>query len=59
MMKVLRAIALGPVWPLVWWQVGFSLTKDCTQNDCHVCNDYDGPSCCDRAMALVRWYRGE
>lgn len=57
MMKMLRGIALGPMWPLIWAQMGWGLDYDCTQNACHVCNS--GPSCCDRAQALVRWYRGQ
>lgn len=59
--KIMRGVALAPVWPLIWWQVGFSLNQDCVDNrgnECGSCWGGAHASCCLRAMAMVRWFRG-
>lgn len=58
MKKTLKTIALLPMWPLIWYQLGFSLDFDNCDSPCDVCGRYDLSRCrcCQRAKALVNWW---
>jgi hypothetical protein len=45
--RVLKTLMIGPLWPLVWLQVGFDLNGKCNPDN----------GCCTRAKALVAWWR--
>jgi hypothetical protein len=55
-MKLLRGLALLPMWPLIWLQLGFKLDGKCEPNECGLCSD---GGCCERAEKMVRWFRGD
>jgi hypothetical protein len=59
--KLVRGIVLAPMWPLIWLQMGFGL-KPCraaADDGCGLCAGGSlFPGCCERAEAMVRWWRG-
>ncbi len=52
--KLIKGIILAPLWPLIWLQVGFSLDKDCSKNECEACGK---GGCCTNAKRMVAWFR--
>lgn len=47
MKRFLKTLVLLPMWPSIWYKVGFSLERQC----CPLCG------CCARAQAMVAWWR--
>lgn len=58
-MKLIKAIILLPMWPLIWYSVGFEL-GECRDRGCVPCGiGINTSGCCRRAKAMVEWYRGK
>lgn len=55
-MSVLKTIAIGPAWPLIWLMLGFDLDKNRPEDERRSLSEI---SCYRRAMAMVNWWRGK
>ena len=42
MKKVIKAIILTPMWPLIWLKMGFNLKRNCWYDHCEFCGGGDG-----------------